>query len=87
MYTIVPVILVICYSMGEIYKIVFKKKTHKYIPAVLTSLGGLLGILIYITNPELLMVDDIYTAITLGLISGGSSIGAHQIVKQLIKKE
>lgn len=87
MYSIVEVILIICYVIGELYKIVFKKKHHKYIPVVLTILGGILGILMYYTNPELINVDNIYNAITLGLISGGSSIGAHQIIKQLIKKE
>ena len=86
MYTIVPAILVICYVIGEIYKIIFKKKAHKYIPVVLTILGGLLGILIYITNPEMLMVDNIYNALVLGLISGISSVGANEMIKQLIIK-
>ena len=86
MYTIVPAILVICYVIGEIYKIIFKEKAHKYIPVVLTILGGLLGILIYITNPEMLMVDNIYNALVLGLISGISSVGANEMIKQLIKK-
>ena len=52
MYTIVPAILVICYVCGECYKLIFKKKHHKYISIVVSILGAILGILIYITNPE-----------------------------------
>ena len=86
MYTIVPAILVICYVCGECYKLIFKKKHHKYIPIVVSILGAILGILIYITNPEMLMVDNIYNALVLGLISGISSVGANEMIKQLIIK-
>ena len=86
MYTIVPAILVICYVCGECYKLIFKKNHLKYIPIVVSILGAILGILIYITNPEMLMVDNIYNALVLGLISGISSVGANEMIKQLIKK-
>ena len=32
------------------------------------------------------MVDNIYNALVLGLISGISSVGANEMIKQLIKK-
>ena len=83
---IIPTILIICYVIGECYKSIFKKKYHKYIPVVVSIIGTLLGILIYLTNPEILNVSNIYDAIMFGLINGISSTGANEMIKQLIKK-
>ena len=61
-FTSVPIIVVCCYVIGEIIKFIFRNKqeTYKIIPIVVTSIGGLLGILIYLTNPEIIFnVDSI----------------------------
>ena len=51
-------------------------------------MGGLLGCLIYLTNPETIFnVDNIWTALLIGMVSGSSATGANQIVKQLFKEE
>ena len=86
MIRIIPTILIICYVIGECYKLIFKKKYHKYIPVVVSIIGTLLSILIYITNPEILNVSNINDAIGFGLINGISSTGANEMIKQLIKK-
>ena len=83
---IIPTILIICYVIGECYKLIFQKKYHKYIPVVVSIIGTLLSILIYITNPEILNVSNIYDAIGFGLINGISSTCANEMIKQLIKK-
>jgi hypothetical protein len=88
-FTSVPIIVVCCYLIGEIIKFIFKNKqeTYKIIPIVVTSLGGLLGILIYLTNPEMIFnVDNIWTALLIGMVSGSSATGANQIVKQFFLK-
>ena len=88
-FTSVPIIVVCCYVIGEIIKFIFKKKqeTYKIIPIVVTSIGGLLGILIYLTNPEMIFnVDNIWTALLIGMVSGSSATGANQIIKQLFKE-
>ena len=84
----IPIIVVCCYMVGEIYKVLFKKnsKAYKLIPILVAFIGGLLGALIYYTEPNTLFnVDDIYSAILVGLLSGFTSTGANQVVKQLIK--
>ena len=83
----IPIIVLICYMVGEIYKVVFKKntKTYKLIPILVATLGGVLGAVIYYTVPNVLLNNsNIYSAITIGIMSGFSSTGANQVVKQLI---
>ena len=86
----VPIIVVCCYIFGEIYKVLFKKnkETYKYIPIVLSIVGGMLGIIIHLTMPNIVFsADNIWIALGIGIVSGASSTGANQIVKQLFKKE
>ena len=89
-FTSVPIIILICYVIGEVYKYLFKKKkkTYKFIPILLSTSGGLLGILIYLTNKEMMMnASNIWVALGIGIVSGASSTGTNQIIKQLFNKE
>lgn len=89
-YTSVPIIAVCCYIFGEIYKAVFKKKqrAYKLIPVVMALLGGLIGITIYLTNPEMIAyAENIWVALGIGIVSGISATGTNQIIKQLFKKK
>ena len=84
-FTSVPIIILICYVIGEVYKYLFKKKkkTYKFIPILLSISGGLLGILIYLTNKEMMMnASNIWVALGIGIVSGASSTGTNQIIKQ-----
>ena len=86
----VPIIVVCCYLMGEIYKVIFKKrpKTYKLIPVLVSVSGGILGILIYLTNKEMIMnASNAWIALGIGIISGASSTGTNQVVKKLLSKE
>ena len=89
-FTSVPIIILICYVIGEIYKVIFKSKEdlNKLIPIIVTITGGLLAILIYLTNKEMLFnADNIWIAVQVGLVSGASATTTNQIVKQLFHKE
>ena len=79
------VIVIICYLIGEVYKVIFKDKQNAYklIPVILTITGGVLGILVYLTNKEGNLIDYLLV----GLISGASSTGTNQIIKQLFEKK
>lgn len=88
-FTSVPIIVVCCYIIGEIYKILFKNKqeTYKLIPIAMTIIGGILGIIIYLTNPQMILnAENIWIALGIGIVSGASSTGANQIAKQILKK-
>lgn len=89
-FTSLPIIILICYVIGEVYKTLFRKKkeTYKFIPIFLSITGGLLGIVIYLTNQEMMMnASNIWIALGIGMVSGASSTGTNQIVKQLFFKE
>lgn len=88
-FTCVPIIVVCCYMIGEIYKVLFKnkKEAYKLIPILVAILGGLLGILIYFTAPEMILnADNVWVALGIGIVSGASSTGTNQIIKQIFKK-
>ena len=88
-FTSVPIIVVCCYIVGEIYKVLFKNKqeAYKLIPILVAILGGLLGVLIYFTNPEMVLnADNVWVALGVGIVSGASSTGTNQIIKQIFKK-
>ena len=89
-FTSVPIIVVCCYLMGEIYKVIFKKRqeTYKLIPVLVSISGGVLGILMYLTNKEMILnASNAWIALGIGIISGASSTGTNQVVKQLLSKE
>ena len=85
-FTSVPIIVIICYMIGEIYKVIFKSKEslYKLIPIVISITGGIIGILIFLTNPELILnVTNVWTALVVGIVSGASATTTNQIIKQL----
>lgn len=90
-YTSVPIIVLCSYIVGEIYKVIFKRKkdAYKLIPILVAIVGGVLGVLIYLTSPEMIFnVDNLWIALGIGIISGFSATGTNQVVKQLfLKKE
>lgn len=86
----VPVIVLCCYTAGEVYKVIFKENTTKYklIPILVAVIGGILGVIIFLTCPEeIFNADNIWTALMIGMVSGFASTGTNQIKKQLIKNK
>lgn len=82
----VPIIVICCYLIGEAYKQIFKKKTeaYRFIPIILPFVGGILGIVMFFTNPEMIFdADNAWVALGVGIVSGASSTGANQIFKQM----
>lgn len=89
-FTSVSIIVICCYIVGEIYKLLFKNKTnlYKFIPILVTITGGIIGILIFYTAPEMICyVNNVWMALEIGIISGASSTGTNQIIKQLFNKK
>ena len=83
-YTSVPIIVLCSYIVGEIYKVIFKRKkdAYKLIPVLVAIVGGVLGVLIYLTSPEMIFnVDNVWIALGIGIISGFSATGTNQVVK------
>ena len=88
-FTCVPIIVVCCYIVGEIYKVLFKNKqeAYKLIPVLVAIFGGLLGVVIYLTFPEMILnARNLWVALGVGIVSGASATGTNQIIKQIFKK-
>lgn len=84
----VPIIVICSYLVGELYKLIVKnnKETYKYIPIITSIFGGILGCLIYFTNPSVIFnASNVYVALGIGIISGSSATGTNQIIKQIFK--
>ena len=89
-FTSIPIIVILCYLIGEIYKVLFKNKQdlYKLIPITLACFGGLFGLLIYQTNPEIMLnASNVWSALGIGIVSGVSSTGTNQIIKQIFNKK
>lgn len=85
----IPIIVVICYMVGEIFKVIFKKKEelYKLIPILVSLLGGLLGVIVYLTLPKMIFnVANEYEAMLIGITSGASATTTNQIIKQMFNK-
>ena len=84
----IPIIVIICYLVGEIYKVVFKNKqeVYKLIPVLLTLMGGVLGVILFEIDEAYLGVNSIVSALEIGLISGSASTGTYELVKKLWNK-
>ena len=86
----IPIIVIFCYIVGELYKILFRKKEEvfKYIPIVLAAIGGAVGIVMFHTNPEIIAsADNVWVSFGIGVSSGVSATGTNQIIKQLFSSE
>ena len=78
-----PAIVVICYLVGIGFKTVGNENTDKFIPLVCGIVGGILGIVMFLTIPNFIPADNWAVALAVGIVSGLSATGINQIYKQL----
>lgn len=79
----IPAIVVISYMITETFKMFMNKK---YLPVVAGISGGVLGVLSFVLQIDIMPATDIVSALAIGIISGLAATGSNQIIKQ-IKKE
>ncbi|MCC8192420.1 MAG: phage holin family protein [Ruminococcus sp.] len=81
--TVLPIVA-ICYLAGMGIK-AFKIK-KRFIPFIVGSLGGALGIVGYFIMSSF-PANDLVTAVAIGIISGLASTGVNETVKTITKKD
>lgn len=84
----VPIIFCLVFALMTIYKHLVKDKNSMWtslIPVFAGLCGIVLEIWFFYTFPQLVMVDDVVSAIIVGFTTGLSAVGVHQIGKQLSK--
>lgn len=89
-FTSVPIIVLCCYVLAEIYKAVFRNKQemYRFIPIATAVVGGIIAVAIFYTAPQMIFdADNVWTALGFGIVSGASATGAHQIVKQVFNNK
>ncbi len=79
----IPAIVVISYMITETFKMFINKK---YLPIIAGISGGVLGVLSFVLQIDIMPATDIISALAIGIISGLAATGSNQILKQ-IKKE
>lgn len=77
----VAAIAVICYFVGMGAK-AFDKFPDKDIPVLVMAVGGVLGVVGYLTKMPDFPANDILTAIAVGIVSGAMSTAVNQVIKQ-----
>lgn len=83
-YLVCITLVAICYAVGYCLKKA-NWLDDNYIPAMVTALGIILGIVAFIIKMPDFPAHDIITAIAVGAISGLASTGINQLHKQLTK--
>lgn len=84
----VPAIVAVVYVVIELYKKWLangREKWLNFIPILALSLGGILGVAIFYIAPQIILADNVWLALVVGLCSGLSATGTNQIFKQLEK--
>lgn len=87
--TSIPSIMLVCYSLIELIKRTLKhNETVKNIyPLISAFLGSLLGMLMFLSAPDLILSDTAFGSALIGMASGLSATGGHQILKHLKKEK
>lgn len=85
----VPTIATVVYWAVWLLRSAFKdsEKFRRLIPLISALLGAAFGLAAYYLVPTIIPADNVVTAVMVGGASGLSATGAHQIVKQLMKKD
>jgi hypothetical protein len=78
----IPAIVVISYMITETFKMFINKK---YLPIVAGISGGMLGVLSFVLQIDIMPATDIVSALAIGIISGLAATGSNQIIKQIKK--
>ena len=83
----IPVIALLCYGFIEGLKRANKdnqkiKDTYPFISALL---GTVLGIIAFLTDPDLMLTDSLLSSALAGMASGLSATGSNEILKRVKK--
>ncbi len=85
----IPSIVIICYLVGEMFKLLVLKRKNKfkYIPIIVGTLGGILGLLcFFIDSTIVLNVESPIIAVALGIVSGLASTGSYEVITKILSQ-
>ena len=87
--TSIPTIMFLCYGLIELIKKTLKNNQtiKNAYPVISAFLGSLFGILTFLTEPDFILTETALGSTLVGMVSGLSATGGHQILKQLKKEK
>ena len=77
-----PAIVVICYLAGATLKAFNNETLDKFIPVICGFIGGVLGVVVFLTIPGYIPAQNWLMALAIGIVSGFASTGINQVYKQ-----
>lgn len=80
----IPAITVLCFLIAELLKRL--QINHKWIPVICGFFGCMLGLGAMFVIPDY-PGDNIYSALSVGIVSGFGATGAHQAYSRIFKDE
>lgn len=83
----IPAIVLIVYWVINLLKYIVGEKENflRGIPLIASFLGAVLGVILFYTEPSMIMAENIIYAMILGGASGLAATGSNQVLKQLGK--
>ena len=79
--------MVICYLAGATLKAINNESLDKFIPVICGFLGGLIGVIVFLTIPGYIPADNWLMALAIGIVSGFAATGINQVYKQFSQVE
>ncbi len=86
----VPIIVAVVYVAMTVYKHIVQKNSEvltRIIPLFAAILGAILGIYGFYRVPGIMLSDNLFICMIVGIVSGLGAVGLHQVGKQLCRPE
>lgn len=85
----IPVIALLCYGFIEGLKRATQndQKLKNTYPLISALLGTILGVLAFLTEPDLMVTDSVFSSALAGMASGLSATGSNEILQRMKKRQ
>lgn len=81
----IPAIVALCYGFIEVLKRTFQndEKLKNAYPLISALFGCALGVIAFLTEPDLMMTDSVLSSALTGMVSGLSATGSNEVLQRM----
>ena len=80
-----PAIVAVVYLVGATLNAINNAILDKFIPVICGFVGGVLGVVVFMTIPNYIPAENWLMALAIGIVSGFAATGINQVYKQFSK--
>lgn len=80
-----PAIVAVVYLVGATLNAINNTTLDKFIPVICGFVGGVLGVVVFMTIPNYIPAENWLMALAIGIVSGFAATGINQVYKQFTK--